>query len=424
MLMDKIKAFFGAEPDGRSTYTQDFFSGNDLKTVLSGAGIAVTEEEALKVMAVFACVSLIGNTMASLPLITYRRMKPRGRERAEDQELFELLRYQPNPETTAFSWRKAMQVNLELWGNAYAQIERSNAGRIKGLWFIPAANVEKKRDPTSKRIYYQIRVEGGYEFLWDSDVLHLMGTSPNGLTGYRPVDLARDALGLALACEKHGNNIFSNGANVSGVVTLPGKLSEDAFKRFKESFKEAYSGLSNSAKILFLESEGKYNQIQMPNDAAQYNETRKLQMEEVARFFGVPPHKIGLLEHATFSNIEHQALEFVQDCLLPRCTNWEQEIRRKLMSSSDKRVYFTEFLMDGLLRGDVKSRTVYYQIMRQNGVMSANDIREKENLNPIPEDQGGDLYLVNGNMIPANAAGTQNQPNQAGGEDDEGQKQA
>ena len=183
-------------------------------------------------------------------------------------------------------------------------------------------------------------------------------------------------------------------------MEFPGRLTPEALQQFKESFKEKYEGLGNKHRIIFLEQGLKFNQLTIPNDNAQFLETRKYQVEEVARFFGVPPHKIGALDRATFSNIEHQSMEFVQDCIRPRVVNWEQQIRRQLFRAADKKQYFAEHILEGLLRGDAQSRAAYYRVGRNDGWLSANDIRELENMNPIPPEQGGDEYLINANMVP------------------------
>ena len=209
---------------------------------------------------------------------------------------------------------------------------------------------------------------------------------------------------LALAAEGYGAGFFGRGAVASGIVELPGKLSEQALENFKKTFQENYGGLSNQHRILFLEQGLKFHQTTIQNDNAQFLETRKYQVEEVARFFGVPPHKIGALERATLSNIEHQSIEFVQDCIRPRAVNWEQQIRRQLLSAEGKKRFYAEYVLDGLLRGDVQSRSQYYKTGRNDGWLSANDIRELENMNPIPVEEGGDAYLINGNMVPITEA--------------------
>lgn len=381
-------------------WLSDFLGGGNL----SASGLRVTEDDLLKVSAVYACVNLISNTLASLPLPTYRRKQPRGKERARDHYLYDVLQYEPNPEMTSFDFRKVMQGQLELFGNAYANIVYDMAGRVKELWPIPSVYVRPRRNDSNQLLVYDISVPNGTpRTLLASEMFHLRGFG-DGLFGYPPIRYAREIAALALAAEGYGAGFFGRGAVASGIVELPGKLSEQALENFKRTFQENYGGLNNQHRILFLEQGLKFHQTTIQNDNAQFLETRKYQVEEVARFFGVPPHKIGALERATFSNIEHQSIEFVQDCIRPRAVNWEQQIRRQLLSAEGKKRFYAEFVLDGLLRGDVQSRSQYYKTGRNDGWLSANDIRELENMNPIPVEEGGDAYLINGNMVPITEA--------------------
>lgn len=380
----------------------DWFNGSGGE---SSTGINVNEEKALTVTTVFRCVNLISSTIAAMPLHVYERMEPRGKQRASGHSLYSLLHSEPNPEMTSYQWRLTMNLWIELFGNGYSEIERNEAGIPIALWPIPPDKVQQFRTDT-KALYYEVTPEGGGErrYIRAEDMLHIHGMG-NGIQGFKPIQYAREAIGLALATEHYGGKFFANGAAASGIVEHEAKLSDEAFKRFKESFNAAYAGLSNSHRILFLEQGNKFHQVTVPNDNAQFTESRRFQIEEIARFFGVPPHKVGALEKATFSNIEHQAIEYVQDCILPRITNWEQELHRRLFGRKDKNKYFAEFVVSGLLRGDITARGEFYNQMRQNGIMSANDIRELENWNPVPAEDGGDLLLVNGNMVPVNLAG-------------------
>jgi len=375
------------------SWLTDFLSGG-----MSLSGLHITEDDMLKVSAVYACINLISNTIASLPFPVYER-KERGRERARDHYLYNVLQYEPNPEMTSFDFRKFMQYQLELFGNAYANIVRDNAGRVIEMWPIPAVNVRPRRNSSNQKLVYDVSLPGGeFRTLLDYEILHLRGLG-DGLLGYPPLKYAREIAALALAAEGYGAEFFSNGAVASGIVEMPGKLSDEAKKRFEESFRKQYEGLSNKHRIMFLEEGLKFHQTTIPQENAQFIETRKYQVEEVARFFGVPPHKIASLDRATFSNVEHQSIEFVMDCIRPRAVNWEQAIHRQILRPAEKSKYYAELLLDGLLRGDMSTRAQYYQAGRQNGWLSANDIRELENMNPIPEEEGGDKYLVNGNMI-------------------------
>lgn len=381
---------------------------------LSKTGVEVGEDDAIRVMAVYACIRVIASEIAASPIHFIRTMADGSKERV-NSGLSSLLRYEPNPEMTASDFKKTMTLNLELWGNAYAEVVRNRAGDVCGLWPVPAWRVTKKRDD-KKNIYYAIYTEDGTAVtLKDRQMLHLRGLG-TGVVGMRFVTLARDALGLAVAAEEYGSNFFNNGALASGIATYPRALSQEALDNFKTSFRESYEGLSNAQRIMFLEEDMKFQQLTIPNDAAQFMETRTFQMHEVCRFFGVPPHKIAILDRATFSNIEHQSMEFDQQCIYPRIIQWEEELRRVLLRREEKEAgCFFKFNLNSRWRVAMATKTAYYTSMRQNGILSANEIRELEDMNPIPKEQGGGDYLINGNMIPITAAVRQETPEQKGG---------
>ncbi|HPZ76957.1 MAG TPA: phage portal protein [Thermosynergistes sp.] len=365
----------------------------------TASGIYLNEEDLLRVSAVYACINLISNTIASLPVPTYERVDPRGRRRAREHWLYDIIQYQPNEEMTSFDFRKMMQAQLELFGNCYAYIVRNGRMEVVAMWPIPAPFVRPFRND-SQDLFYEVSLpDKALTVIPAREMFHIRGLSNDAINGYRPLKFAREIAGLALAAEQYGASFFANGAVASGIVEIPGRLSEQAMKNFKESFRDKYEGLGKAHRVLFLEEGLKWHQITIQNDNAQFIETRKYQTEEVARFFGVPLHKISSLEKPSYASIEHMSIEFVQDCLRPRLVNWEQQIRRQLLRESDKKKYYVEFVIDGLLRGDVASRSQYYSKGRNDGWLSANDIRELENMNPIPAEEGGDAYLVNGNMV-------------------------
>ena len=234
-------------------------------------------------------------------------------------------------------------------------------------------------------------------------MLHIPGLGFDGLVGYSPIAMAKNAIGMAIACEEYGAKFFANGAAPGGVLEHPGTIKDP--QRVRESWQSTFGGSGNANKIAVLEEGMKYTPIGISPEQAQFLETRKFQINEIARIFRVPPHMVGDLEKSSFSNIEQQSLEFVKYTLDPWVIRWEQSIQRSLLSRDEKAVYFVKFNLEGLLRGDYQSRMNGYAIGRQNGWMSANDIRELENLDRIPEEDGGDLYLINGNMLPLKNAG-------------------
>lgn len=367
------------------------------------SGVVVNEQSALRVTAYLAAVKIISETVASLPLIVYRRIQPRGKERAPDHPLYTVLHDQANSEMTAYQFRETLQGHILNWGNGYAEIERDGAGRVIGLWPLLPDRTWPERDQETQRLQYRTILPDGQQILLPSErVLHIPGFGFDGLVGYNPVKLAREAIGMALAAEQFGADFFGNGAKPSGIVEYPGRLSDEAYKRYKEEVQEAHGGLGKQHRLMVLEEGLKYHQVTIPPEEAQFLETRKFQVAEIARIFRVPPHMLGDLERATFSNIEHQSIEFVVHTIRPWLVRWEQAIRMKLLTPAERREFFAEFLVDGLLRGDIESRYNAYAVGRQNGWLSANDIREMENMNPVP---GGDVYMVNGNMVPIDQAG-------------------
>jgi len=373
----------------------------------AASGVKVTEETAMRSSAVFACVRILAETVAALPLHVYRRLPTGGKERATNHPLYSLLHDLPNPEITSFTFRETAMAHLSLWGNAYAEIEFDGAGRVRALWPLPPWRVQVERDPGTKRLRYLVTLDDGtYQVLDVARVLHIPALSFNGIVGISPIRwAAKEAVGLAQATEKFGAMFFGQGTNIGGVVTHPAKLSEQGSRNLRESIQQAYSGLGKSHRILLLEEGMKYERIGIPPEDAQFLETRKFQVTEIARIFRVPPHMLADLERATFSNIEHQSIEFVTHTITPWLVRWEKAIFRDLLFPDERREYFVEFMVDGLLRGDIESRYRAYAIGRQWGWLSANDVREKENMNPI---EGGNVYLVPLNMVPANQVAEQN----------------
>lgn len=373
----------------------------------TAAGVDVTTEGSLQSTAVYACVRAIAESIASLPFHLYERLD-RGKERATAHPLYNLLRFSPNPEMTSQEFREAMTGHMCLWGNAYANIEWLNSGFPGALWPLRPDRMSITRDPNTGELAYIYRLskpdpDGSMERkLRAVDVWHIRGFSSNGIVGYSPIALAMQAVGLSMAAEEFGARFFGNGAAPGGVLEHPGVLGEEAQKNLRKSWNEMHSGLENTHRIAILEEGMSYKQVGIPPDQAQFLETRKFQVREIARMFRIPPHKIADLEQATFSNIEHMSIEFVTDTLMPWMTRWEQRVSLNLLQPGERSRYFAEHLVDGLLRGDMASRYTAYSVGRNGGWLSANDIRERENMNPV---EGGDVYLVPLNMVPADQVG-------------------
>ena len=381
-----------------------FFMGN------SASGKRVNERSAMQMTAVYSCVRILSEAIASLPLNIYRYNEDGGKEKAYNHPLFRLLHDEPNPEMTSFIFRETLMTHLLLWGNAYAQIIRNGKGEIIALYPLMPDRMSVDRDKNGKLYYSYTKssddaptMEGSTVILDPSDVLHVPGLGFDGLVGYSPIAMAKNAIGLAIAAEEYGSKFYANGAAPSGVLEHPGTLKDPG--RVRESWNAAFGGSSNSHKVAVLEEGLKYTPISISPNEAQFLETRKFQINEIARIFRVPPHMVGDLEKSSFSNIEQQSLEFVKYTLDPWVIRWEQALYKILLSEEEKSTYFFRLNVEGLLRGDYASRMNGYATARQNGWMSANDIRELEDLDRIPAEFGGDLYLVNGNMLPLASAG-------------------
>ena len=300
--------------------------------------------------------------------------------------------------------------HLLLWGNAYAQVIRNGKGEVIALYPLMPDRMTVDRDKNGHLFYKYTKssedaptMDNGSVILSPSDVLHIPGLGFDGLVGYSPIAMAKNAIGLAIAAEEYGSKFYANGAAPSGVLEHPGTLKDPG--RVRESWQATFGGSANANKVAVLEEGMKYTPISISPNEAQFLETRKFQINEIARIFRVPPHMVGDLEKSSFSNIEQQSLEFVKYTLDPWVIRWEQALYRTLLSEEEKKTVFFKFNVEGLLRGDYASRMSGYATARQNGWMSANDIRELEDLDRIPAELGGDLYLVNGNMLPLTSAG-------------------
>ena len=376
----------------------------------SSAGKNVNERSAMQMTAVYSCVRILAEAVAGLPLHLYRYKEDGGKERAVDNNLYHLLHDEPNKEMSSFIFRETLMTHLLLWGNAYAQIIRNGKGEVVALYPLMPNKMQVDRDENGELYYIYTRsseeaktMEGATVYLTPRDVLHIPGLGFDGLVGYSPIAMAKNAIGLAIATEEYGAKFFANGAAPSGVLEHPGTIKDPS--RLRENWNSTFGGSANSGKVAVLEEGMKYTPISISPEQAQFLETRKFQIDEIARIFRVPPHMVGDLEKSSFSNIEQQSLEFVKYTLDPWVIRWEQSLSRSLLSEDEKRKYFFKFNLEGLLRGDYESRMSGYATARQNGWMSANDIRELENLDKIAAEDGGDLYLINGNMLPLNKAG-------------------
>lgn len=388
-----LRMNLSAKSDGRWLGSTD-----DLGTVFNGR---VTEEKALGIDAVFACVNLYARTLASMPLLLYEKT-PDGKRRAVNHPLYRLLHNEPNPNMTSHNFRKIMEASLKLWGNAYAWIEFDNSWRVKYLWPLLPGNVFPQRSLQTGELFYDAVLYNGESRRFRAyEMVHIPGLGFDGISGRSPVRQFAETMGFNLDIKSYGRKFFKNGARPSGVLQHPGSLSEEAQKRLENKFDKRYSGIENTGKTILLEEGMTYHQIGVPPEEAQFIESRKYSVEEIARIYGVPPHMIGDLEHATFSNIESQDINFAKHSIVPECVNWEQELMRKLLNDDEQARYEIEFNMEGLVRGDMESRYRAYAIGRQWGFLTADDIRAKENMSNV---DGGGITYVPLNMISSELA--------------------
>lgn len=374
-------------------------------TFLAGKGYNVSHSTALRVAVVIRCADVVAKTMASLGCHLYKKING-GKKRAEEHPLYKLLRLLPNPEVTSYEFWHMYVFNLMLTKGAYAKIVRDPNGFIKEFWNIPTNRVFMNRNSQTGERYIDVTYHNGKgERLYPGSYMYTPGLrfqdegDPHDF-----IKIAADVLGLTMALNGYAKDFFENGANLGGFVEYPTAINQEAFKRFRADWEKAYSGVVNQHKWALLEGGFKLTKFDSEPEKAQALESRKFEIIEVCRIMGVPPHKVFELDRATFNNIEQINIEYVQETIDPMAERLEQTVYKDLLTSSEQKKHYAKFNSNKLLKGDTKTRTEYYNTMRQNGVFSANDILDLEDRNLMSEEEGGNLRLVNGNMIPLTAA--------------------
>jgi HK97 family phage portal protein len=366
----------------------------------SSSGVRVTPETAMHQDGVWSCVRVKSEDMGKLPCFMYRRLPKGGKERATDHPYYSLVHDAPNPQMTAFEFRQMMQAHLDLRGNAYALKEFDVRGRIVALWPLLPTWVQVLVTPDRRDVFYRITIPGqaAWEPIPAEGIFHLRGMSFDGIVGLSPIAYHRETIGLAIGAERYGAAFFGNNAQPKGGLKLPSTIGPEAAKVLRDSWEERHRGVENAHKLAIFDGGMEWVATGLSNEDAQYVDVRKMQNQAIYRIYRMPPHKVGDLDKATFSNIEQQSLEYVTDCLLSECKRWEQTMFRDLLSAQEQKEYFFEFLLDILLRGDFKSRMEGYAIARNWSIFNANDCLEKENMNHYP---AGDIYLQPLNMVEA-----------------------
>jgi HK97 family phage portal protein len=372
------------------------------------SGTVVSDVTALESPAYFAGVRNVSEDLATLPLITYRRIDERKRERDPDFYLYPILHDMPNEEIDAVTFFEMQQAWLMMRRNAYAEVVRDRTGRCMGLWPIPPSRVSVRR--FEGELLYQVSLPPGmtdpqsglpFKILDRSRILHVKALALDGILGLNSITTHSEAIGLSLALDRYGAAFFGNDGTPGGTYEHPGKLTDPAYKRLKGALEDRHKGLENAHRIAILEEGMKFNATSVPNDKAQFIDSKRYSVEDMGRLNRIAPHKIGDLSRATFSNIEHQGIDYVVSTIRPPAVRWERAIHAQVYLADDRKTHYSEFLLDALLRGDSQQRAQAFATMRQNGVINADEWRALENLNPI-EDGSGAVYLVNGTMMPVN----------------------
>ena len=378
----------------------------------ANSGEMVDERSAMQISTVYACVRLLAESVAQLPLHLYRASENDGQEKACEHPLYKILYREPNPEMTSFSYWEAVMTHLLLWGNSYSQVVRDGRNNVLGLYPLMPENVEIDRTEKGELYYiyhaYTNEVPGdtNKDIIFRRDeILHIPGLGFNGLVGFSPVAMMKNALGTTIAVEKYGSSFFRNGAQPAGVLEHPGVLKNP--EKIRENWSKVYGGANNAHKVAVLEEDMHYKPISLPPEDSQFLSTREFGVEEICRIFRVPPHMVQDLKRATFSNIEHQSIDFVVHTLDPWLVRIEKAIVKDLLVEEEKDEYFPKFNVDGLLRGDYKSRMDGYSVGISTGIISPNEARRKENMPALPEGEGGDFHIVNGTFIKLKDVGQQ-----------------
>jgi len=412
-IFERLGLFKPRDAPGRLPNIQDNVrdSGTIFTFGRATSGEKVDEKSAMQIATVYACVRLLAESVAQLPLHLYRYTDGgTGKEMAADHPLYPILHRQPNPEMTSFSWRETMMVHLLLWGNSYGQIIRDGKNGVVSVYPLLPENVEVDRDDHGE-IYYIYHAytdeapgEKNKDIIFRRDeVLHVPGLGFNGLVGFSPIAMMKNSLGTTLAVEKYGSSFFKNGAQPSGVLEHPGVLKNP--EKIRQNWSDVYGGANNAHKVAVLEEGMSYKAISLPPEDSQFLSTRQFGVEEICRIFRVPPHMVQDLQRATFNNIEHMSIEFVMHTLMPWLIRIEQAIIKDVLMDEEKDEFFPKFNVDGLMRGDYKSRMEGYAVAITNGIMSVNDVRKLENLDPLDDSEGGNLHLINGSYTRLSQAG-------------------
>ena len=376
------------EAERRATlkHTQHFMN-NGATSGRTSAGVSVSNQSAFQYSAIYAAIRVLAESVASLPLLTYERLPGGGKRRAENAPQSDMLHHAPSSEQTAFTMIETVMAHVLSWGNGYCELVRDGSGTVREMYPIRPDRVRVVR-LDGQLVYVYSTDANGDVVLPYQNVLHIAGLGFDGLQGYSPIHLARTAIGLGRAAEEFGSAFFGNAARPSGVLSHPGHLTPEAMERLRESWSSMHAGPRSSGRVVIAEEGLSWQSIGIPPEDAQFLQTRRFQIEEIARVYRVSPLHLQDMSRATYSNFEQAMLSFYIDTLRPWLIKWEQELKRKVFGLQSP--LFAEFQLDGLLRGDTVSRYNAYKVGREAGFLSVNEVRSLENLNPV---EGGDRYI-------------------------------
>lgn len=388
-MLEKLFEKRSELPDaGWQEWLPDVLGGSD-----TPSGLYVTEEQSLKLSAVYAAVNLLGNSIGKLPFQMFERTE-NGRQRQRDHPIAKIIEKRPNPFTTPFNFKKTMEVHRNLWGNAYANIECNRAGMPIALWILNPRVTKPYYDWKKRTLWYVTQLpDGTYRKMHYDEVIHLTGMVIDGFEGKSPIRTSRDSLGNVMATQNFIGSFYKNGTTTKGIMKVPQQLDKPAKDKLREEWEKANGGLDNASRIAILDAGLEFDSISMPLADAQFIQTLKGGLADIARIFNVPLHKLQELDRATFNNIEHLNLEYHMDTMEPILVSWEQEIEYKLFLEEDAKKYYLKFNVNSLLRTDIKSRAEYHRIMANIGAESINEIRDLEDKNRIINGDGHYIML-------------------------------
>jgi HK97 family phage portal protein len=389
---------------GEDSRNWDYESGGWASSNRNPSGVKVDAETALRSTTVLACMRVLSTSVAGLPLHVYRRLPGGGKELAREHPLYRLLHTTPNGWQTSVEWREQLMLHMLSYGQAFNEKVYA-AGQISEIVPLHPSRM-KTEQLENNRLRYAYREDQGTSTVYTQDaIMHVRGMSDDGVNGMSMIELARDAIGLARACEIHGATFFGNGARPGVILSTDQMLSPEAAENTRNQWERAHRGPDRSNRTAVLQGGLKVNELGGNNQESQFLEARRFQVEEVCRVFGVPPHLVGDLTRSSFSNIEQQSLDYLQNGLMPWLRRIESAIARDLLEGDDE--YFAEFDTRGVLRADAAGRAAYYNTLWNLGVASVNEIRSWENMNPV---EGGDTRFVQLNMTTLDKAAAAPEP--------------